>query len=110
MNLFILICSALFSNIIKNVTNYHLLNSESSGNDERIMQSYPVLNEQINENEILYRIRKYNYYMTILNYLESTIISEKDKMERIKIDIGEDTYKIYDLYAGSLLKDWEIDF
>ena len=110
MNLFILICSVLFGNIIKNVTNYPYLNTESSGNDERLIQSYSFLSKWENENEILYRIRKYYYYLEVLNYLESNTNSQKDKLERIEKEIGEDTYKIYDLYAGGLLNDWEMDF
>ena len=110
MNLFILICSVLFGNIIKNVTNYPYLNTESSGNDERLTQVLPFLSKWENENEILYRIRKYYYYLEVLNYLESNTNSQKDKLEIIEKEIGEDTYKIYDLYAGGLLNDWEMDF
>lgn len=110
MNLFILIWSALFGNIIKNVTNYPYLNTESSGNDERMTQVHPFLSKWENENEILYRIRKYYYYLEVLNYLESNTNSQKDKLERIEKNFGKDTYKIYDLYAGGLLNDWEMDF
>jgi len=109
MNLFILICSALFGNLIKNVTNYPYLNTESSGNDERFIDSYSILENWKNENEILFRIRKYYYYMAILNFLESPTISEKDKLERIEFEKGEPIHKIYDLYAGGLLNDWNME-
>jgi len=110
MNLFILICSVLFGNITKNITNYPYQNTESSGNDDRVIQTHSFLWE--NENEILCRIRKYYYYMEFLKYLESGRVLEKDKTERIKseMDILDETYKICDLYSGGLLNDWEMDF
>lgn len=110
MNLFILICSALFSNIMHNITNYFYVNRQHySGNDERVELSYPFTTES--ENEILSRIRKYYYCMAIINYLESSYISEKDKIELIEqFEIGKDKNNIDHLYSGGLMNDWEMDF
>jgi hypothetical protein len=106
MNLFILIYSLLFQHTLINTTQTPYSNMDSSGIDGRFTYSYPFINRR--ENEILYKIKKYSHYMTLLKYLESGV-SEKEKIERIEYENHEPTYKIYDLYAGGLMSDWDMD-
>lgn len=109
MNLFMLIFSTLFSNIIQNITNPPYINREHySGKDDRVKMNYPFITDS--ENEILRRIRRYYYCMAIINYLQSSCVSENDKLDTIQYEIGENSHKIYDLYAGGLMDDWEMDF
>lgn len=109
MNLFILICSMLFQNTIKNTTYSPYSTMESAGNDGRFTNLYPFMHRWENENEILYKIQQYNHYMALLKFLESSNNSEKDKIERIEFESNDPSYKIYDLYAGGLMTEWDAE-
>lgn len=106
LNIFFIAYSKLFFTDVKYAMKMNLNDKVVGGYDGRFNSSSDL------DNEIISKIKKYNYQIVILKYLENPANSMQDKMKMLETSYLEEfQVKIApNMEAGGLFNDWDFNF